>query len=176
MKKTYILNSKLIMQLDIYLSTYTVFILLLMFSDQISANELSKSIFNAPTLDKIGYKETKTFKYNGDRCDRYEGNLPANKHYQGIKSLNPIKGEPHTYYRFTKIKEEFESETMAEKRLKQLTRPYKFKTDSWYSKSCSLKKGFRHGSVVYFVATDAGMFSGKISEMIIKLEEVTKSN
>lgn len=140
------------------------------------ADEISSEIISVSALKKTGYITTKYARYNSAICDQYEGNLEAIKNYQGIKAIQPIPDQASTYTRFTIIKESYKTQDMAVRRLAQITRPFKFKTNSWYSKTCSMKKGFHIGNDVYLVATDAGMFNDSISGFIVHLKQILKEN
>jgi len=147
-------------------------ILLTFLCCSVQGNEVSTKVLSFSDLEKIGYKETDKLKYDGQRCDQYEIDFPATKRYQSIKSLKPITEGQNIYYRFTLIKEKFKNEENAIKRLEQFKQTNKIKSDSWYSKSCSLKQGFRRGVNVYFVATDAGMFKDQIADVVSKLKRL----
>ena len=149
-------------------------ILLATFCKGVNANETNSRILSISTLEKMGYKESRFMKYNGKQCDSYELNFPAEKQYQSIKSLDSISIGTNGYYRFTLIKEKFETEELAIKRFAQFVPPNRVKANSWYSKSCSLKKGFRNGNEVYFVATDGGMFTDQIPEVLEALRQALK--
>ncbi len=78
--------------------------------------------------------------------------------------------QKNTYYRFTLIKEVFDSPTHAKQRLQQTRPSYAFKTDSVYEKLCALKKGFVVDRTVYFVATDAYLFNQELSHVLAQLK------
>ena len=148
----------------------SVFIIFSCVCTNVSANENHASILNAAALTELGYKETKANNYNSRRCDRMDNSPVAEKHYQGIKSLSPVKGSQNTYYRFTIISEKFSSVESARKRLQQITRPYGFKSNSWYGKSCAIRKVFQFENTVYLVVTDAARFRSEIPMVIMKLK------
>ncbi|HED35138.1 MAG TPA: hypothetical protein ENJ08_13155 [Gammaproteobacteria bacterium] len=143
-------------------------------SAQVYADEISSKIIDDAALKKAGYITTRYTRYNGTVCDQYEGDLKAVKNYQSIKAIHPITAGEPVYIRFTIIKEAYKTQDLALRRLAQLTRPFKFKTGSWYSKTCSMKEGFHIGSDVYFVATDAGMFRDHIPGFIVHLKQILK--
>jgi len=150
----------------------SIFIFFIFGCTSLDANEVESKILSLSVLQEMGYKETKQNKYNGKQCDQYEVDFPAVKRYQSIKSLKAVETDSSIYYRFTLIAEKFENQEIAIKRLEQFIGSNKVKANSWYSKSCSLKKGFRKGNIVYFVATDAGMFTDQIPEILAQLSQL----
>jgi len=149
-----------------------VYLLLLIFGCQyVIAEEVNSEILSSSALKSLGYKESKHLKYNGSQCDSYELDFPAIKKYQSIKAIQPTFKGGSLFFRFTLIKEQFESEDHAIKRLAQFEPPNSVKGDSYYSKTCSSKKGFRRGDTVYFVATDAFRFRDKLPDMRLTFKQ-----
>ena len=134
------------------------------------SDERASVILTTAQLTKMGYKSLKKLTYNGKLCDRYEGKTAAKKTYQGIKSRHALPRQNNTYYRFTLIKEVFDSPAHAERRLQQTRPPYAFKTDSVYEKMCALKEGFVVDRTVYFVATDAYLFNQELPNVLTQLK------
>lgn len=138
-----------------------------------SANEVNQNIIDSKTLKRIGYKTTEQHIYNAGLCDRYEKPfiISTVKRYHEIKSRKAMHDHKNTYYRFTFIQEEYESEALAKRRMEQMTFPYSFETDSLYSKSCGLRSGFQFKNKVYFLVTDAGLFSNELDPLLEKLKK-----
>ena len=128
-------------------------------------NNINSIGLSEKEFSNIGYKTTKTHKYSR-LCSGYEKTSPDKVHYQGIKSTKPIKGYSNTYYRFTLIKEVYEDKAIASTSFKKITQ---LKANSWYSKNCALKQGVQIKNTLYFLSTDAGMFSSKLDTVLEKI-------
>lgn len=140
----------------------------------------SNNLLPEAVINHLDYKTTKNFKYPSKSCLDYEKPIIVAKKrlYQGIKSTQEVTNYKNTFYRFTLVEEEYETNINAQNRLKQITFPYQFQTNSWYSKNCSLREGFILGNKVYFLATDAGLFSSEITPLlkILKKELIRQAN
>ena len=160
-------------------------IFIVLFSPLVKASDNSETILTEEMLYNLGYKTSNQYRYPNKVCETYEKPmiLAVKRQRHGIKSSREVKGYKNTYYRFNLVLEEFDTIEKTKKRFKQITLPLNFQTDSWYSKNCSMKKGFTLKNKVYFLATDSRLFSSEISSVlkllrkdIIKKEKVSNSN
>jgi len=149
-------------------SKFIYIVLMAFFISPVVADQISDNILREKTLYKFSYHGTQYYKYPSSICETYEKPiiLAIKRQFQGIKSNKEIKNHKSTYYRFTLAVEEYKTAKIAKERLKQITFPYKFKNGSWYSKNCSLREGFLFKNKVYFLSTDAKLFSSEITHML----------
>lgn len=116
-----------------------------------------------PTEESIkswGYTVTKSLTYNAALCSTPQ---VLTRQLLGIKSLEPVKGEPNTYYRFTLGTESFATDEDKNKRIDQLQNPVA--RNSLESKSCSLIKFFSCNEKIYFVHTDSLLFETQLDSI-----------
>ncbi|MCF6189350.1 MAG: hypothetical protein L3J51_02600 [Cocleimonas sp.] len=125
----------------------------------------SAIILSEKDFSSMGYRITKRHKYSG-LCQSYEKTNPKDVSIQGIKSIKPIKDSTNTYYRFALIKETYADETIASRNFETIKR---LKANSWYSKSCGIKKGVRLKNILYFLSTDVGIFRPELDVVLKKI-------
>lgn len=129
------------------------------------AKEASSSILPDKKVLSLGFRTTKNYKYN-NLCRHYEKTSPNKVSYQGIKSIKAVKGTKRTYYRFTLIKEVYYDDISALNSLKKIKNT---QGNSWYSKSCGIKKGVRIKNTLYFLVTDVGAFRPELTPLLNKI-------
>lgn len=126
------------------------------------AKENNALIITEKDVSSLGFRTTKNYRYNS-LCRSYEKTTPDKVSYQGFKSIKAVKGFNNMYYRFTLIKEIYADEALASSNLKKIQNT---KGNTWYSKTCGIKKGLQIKNVLYFLSTDVGIFSSKLTPIL----------
>ena len=135
----------------------------------------STQIVDETSLSQWGYKTITSGEKNQTEWESSEFGS-ATIYSQKIKATKEVSDWPNAYYRFTITKEEYISESKAQKRLKEL-----YKTPSHINTKMHpeyvLRKGFRKGTCVYIISTDVLKFEiEELPRMFDLLEAYINSN
>lgn len=125
----------------------------------------AETIVPESTLLAWGYHAT-SLKYPLNYCDSNVENRQQ-RSAQGIRSIKPLADDPHTYYRYTVIRETFNSDQAAIDRVSSFKQPSR--QSIMYSKTCELRRGFSREKDVYIIHTDVSMFSYNEQQRLVDL-------
>ena len=152
--------------MNIFPTRKSLILILFLLSISLFIGELkADTIVPEGTLLAWGYHST-ALKYPLNYCDTNVENRQQ-RSAQGIRSIKPLSDNPHTYYRYTVIREKFNSNQAAIERISTFKQPSQHSI--MYSKTCELRLGFSREKEVYIVHTDVSMFSYKEQHRLVSL-------
>lgn len=126
-------------------------------------------IVDERSLSHWGYKTIASGEKNQTKWEKSKFGS-ATIYSQKIKATKEVSDWPNAYYRFTITREEYLSDSKAQKRLKKLykTPPH---INTKMHPEYVLRKGFRKGTCVYIVSTDVLKFEIEELPRIFELLE-----
>ncbi len=158
----------------LWLSLITSIFLLSGINSITYGNPVGTPIVQETELTKWGYKSTKSNLVQQSKWE-IDNFGSASKHHQKIKSTQEVTGWADAYYRFTITRIVFQNDASAQKRLKEIyAHPPEVNTKM--QPEYTLRKGFRKGKTVYFIATDVVKFEREELPRVFELLKAYKED